>query len=86
MPIHDLGYRAWPGKYSSELLRFWVIATSGIRVVGRNTWVRRVLLAAWLPTFGLAAVIFGYERLLENRDVAFTASAARDTVLGELGS
>ena len=86
MPIHDLGYRAWPGKYSSDLFRFWVIASSGIRVVGRNTWVRRMLLAAWLPTIGLAAVIFGYERLLENQEVAFTSSEARNSVLGELGS
>jgi ABC-2 type transport system permease protein len=86
MPIHDLGYRAWPGKYSSDLLRFWVIASSGIRVVGRNTWVRRVLLAAWLPTFGLAVVIFGYERLLENRGVALTAPEVRNSILGELGN
>jgi ABC-type transport system involved in multi-copper enzyme maturation permease subunit len=85
MPIHDLGYRAWPGSYSSDLFRFWVIAASGIRVVGRNTWVRRVLFAAWLPTFGLAAVIFGCERLVENRAVALTAPEARGSVLGELG-
>src|SRR6188508_1738084 len=84
MPIHDLGYRAWTGKYSSDLFRFWVIASSGIRVVGRNNWVRRALLAAWLPTFGLAAFIFGYERLLENREVAMTATEARGLV-GELG-
>lgn len=86
MPIHDLGYRAWPGKYASDLLRFLVIATSGIRVVGRNTWVRRVLLAAWLPTFGLAGVIFGYERFLENRHVALTSAEIRSSFLAELGN
>src|SRR5687768_6580221 len=86
MPIHDLGYRAWPGRYSSDLFRFWVIASSGIRVVGRNTWVRRALLAAWPPTVGLAAVIFGYERLLENRGVALSGSEARGLVLGGLVS
>jgi ABC-2 type transport system permease protein len=85
MPIHDLGYRAWPGRYSTDLFRFCVIASSGIRVVSRNTWVRRVLLAAWLPTFGLAAVIFGYERLLENRQVGLTGAEARSTAFGELG-
>lgn len=85
MPIHDLGYRAWSGKYSSDLFRFSVIASSGIRVVGRNTWVRRVLLAAWLPTFGLAAVLFGYERLLENRKVAMTGAEIRGSVIGDLG-
>lgn len=86
MPIHDLGYRAWPGKYSSDLFRFWVIASSGIRVVGRNTWVRRVLLAAWLPTIGLAAIIFGYERLLENRGAAWTSSEFGRSAYGELAS
>jgi ABC-2 type transport system permease protein len=85
MPIHDLGYRAWPGKYSSDRLRFWVIASTGIRVAGRNKWLRKVLLAAWLPTFGLAALIFGYERLLENREIALTTSEVRHSVLGELG-
>lgn len=85
MPIHDLGYRAWPGEYVSSRLRFWVIASGGIRVVSRNTWVRRMLLAAWLPTIGLAGVIFGYERLLENRSVALTSSELRGTLIGELG-
>lgn len=84
MPIHDLGYRAWPGRYASDLFRFSVIATSGIRVVGRNTWVRRVILAAWLPTFGLAAVIFGYERLLENRQVALSSSELRNSMIADL--
>ena len=86
MPIHDLGYRAWPGKYASDLFRFSVIATSGIRVVGRNTWVRRVLLAAWLPTFGLATVIFAYERFLENRHVALSSAEIRNSFIGELGN
>jgi ABC-2 type transport system permease protein len=86
MPIHDLGYRAWPGKFSSDFFRFWVIASSGIRVVGRNAWLRRVLLAAWIPTFALAAIIFGYERLLENRDLAMSTSEVRNSVLGELGN
>ena len=84
MPIHDLGYRAWPGEHSTGLFRFRVIASGGIRVVARNTWVRRVLLAAWLPTFGLAAVFFGYERLLENREAALTSSEVRSSVLGDL--
>lgn len=85
MPIHDLGYRAWSGKQSSDKLRFWVLAATGIRVVGRNTWLRRVLLAAWLPTFALAAIIFGYERMLENREFALSTSEIRETMLGELG-
>jgi ABC-2 type transport system permease protein len=84
VPIHDLGYRPWPGGYSSRVLRFGVIATAGVRVVGRNNWVRRVLLAAWLPTIGLAAVFFGYERLLENRRAALTSAEVRSSVLNDL--
>ena len=84
MPIHDLGYRAWPGKYSSDLFRFWVIASSGIRVVGRNTWVRRMLFVAWLPTFGLAAIIFSYERMLEHREFAMSPAEVRSSIVGEL--
>ena len=85
MPIHDLGYRSWPGKYSSDFFRFWVISASGIRVVARNKWLRRMLLAAWLPTVGLAVIIFGYERMLENRDRAFFAAEIQGSVFGQLG-
>ena len=84
MPIHDLGYRAWPGAYSLDRLRFWVIALSGIRVVARNAWVRRMLVAAWLPTVGLAAIIFGYERLIENQSVAAASPEIRGSLAGQL--
>lgn len=85
MPIHDLGYRGWSGRSLPNLLRFWVIATSGVRVVGRNAWVRRILLAAWLPTFALAAIIFGYERMLEERRVAMMPAEARQSWIGSMG-
>jgi len=84
LPIHDLGYRAWAGRRSSGLFRFAVIASAGVRVVGRNAWVRRVLLAAWLPAVGLAVAFFAYERLLEDRRVALTGAEVRGSVLAEL--
>ena len=86
MPIHDLGYRGWPNKYASDLFRFWVIASSGIQVVGRNTWVKRMLLVAWLPTFVLAAILFGYERLLDHREFASAPTDIRETILANISS
>lgn len=86
MPIHDLGYRKWSGRSSSSLLRFWVIALSGIRVVARNAWVRRIMLVAWLPTFALGAIIFGYERMLEEQKVTSAPLEVRRSLIDTFDS
>jgi len=69
VPIHDLGYRGWKGKLSPYAMRWWVIATNGIRIAWRSFWLRRMLLLAWAPalTLGLGFFLFEqYREVLEN--------------------
>ena len=49
MPILDLGYRNWTGDRSSESLRWTVVATTGISLVWRGTWLKRIMLFATFP-------------------------------------
>lgn len=81
MPIHDLGYRRWSGKLSPTWWRATAIAQGGIQVVLRNKWVRRVLLAAWLPTIVFGIFFFSYEKYLQVVEEFPTAQIAQDSVL-----
>ena len=49
MPILDIGYRKWSGNRSPEWLRWAVVATTGISLVWRGTWLKRFLLFASFP-------------------------------------
>ncbi len=49
MPILDLGYRPWTGARSGEWWRWSVVARTGISLVWRGTWVKRILLFATIP-------------------------------------
>lgn len=66
MPIHDLGYRGWTGKRSSENLRWFVIAETGIRLAWQSRWVRRMMFAAWLPCLYFAAALFFFEQSMRQ--------------------
>lgn len=61
MPIHDLGYRAWTGTFTSLLLRWWVIAENGVVIAWKNLWLRRVTLLAWIPALYFGVLFFAYE-------------------------
>ncbi len=62
VPIHDLGYRPWEGRTTPQLLRWWPIAQSGIKIAWKNYWLRRLLLLAWIPAFYLGIGFFVYEQ------------------------
>lgn len=61
MPIHDLGYRKWDGKPSPHVMRWAVIAGTGIRLAWRGHWLRRMLLVSWLPVVAMGVFLFIYE-------------------------
>jgi hypothetical protein len=65
MPIHDLGYRAWKGRSTSLLLRWWVIAENGIAIAWKNLWLRRVTLLAWVPALYFGLLFFAYESYVQ---------------------
>lgn len=65
MPIHDLGYRAWTGSFTSLLLRWWVIAENGVVIAWKNLWLRRVTLLAWIPALYFGVLFFAYETYVQ---------------------
>jgi ABC-2 type transport system permease protein len=64
MPIHDLGYRAWNGARSGQLLRWTVVAQNGFARAWNSRWLRRLLIFAWIPATYFGAVFFLYERAM----------------------
>ena len=66
MPVHDLGYREWDIERSSGMHRWSVIAATGIRLAMRSSWLRRLLLVAWLPATTVGMMFFAYEQAVNS--------------------
>ncbi len=71
MPIHDVGYRSWSGKLTSTWSRWRTITDAGLATALKSRWVRRALLASWIPVIYLGTCFFGFERLIDQRDIDF---------------
>ncbi|MBI4568033.1 MAG: hypothetical protein HY719_06505 [Planctomycetes bacterium] len=52
MPIHELGYRPWAGRFRPKLFRWWPIVTSGLRIQFRSK-----LLLVTLILFGAVSFL-----------------------------
>src|SRR5438128_9019128 len=57
MPIFDQGYQHWQGPLSGHTWRWLAIVRHGVRVQGRNLFLRLLLLFAWLPALALVATV-----------------------------
>ncbi len=68
MAIHDVGYRAWKGSLNSPWTRWTVITRTGVRRAWQSTWLKRMMLFAWIPAVWFAAGFFLWEQLLLNQD------------------
>ncbi len=66
MPIHDVGYRKWKGTLTSTWSRWWVITEAGIAAAFKSRWIRRMLLASWIPVLYLGGVFFAFEKIMET--------------------
>ena len=66
MPIHDLGYRPWKGELGGALARTQAIAEAGIKLTGKNRWLRRMLIVAWLPVLYWGIAFFFVGQSLEQ--------------------
>ncbi|MCU0711922.1 MAG: ABC transporter permease [Pirellula sp.] len=56
MPILDIGYREWQGERSPAWTRAWVVASTGVSLVWRGMWIKRLLMLMVMPS--LVAAIF----------------------------
>ncbi len=68
MPMHDVGYRAWKGELTSIISRWWMIAQTGIAIAFRSQWIKRMLLAAWMPIVAIGSFFFVFENYLSDRN------------------
>jgi hypothetical protein len=70
MPQHEVGYRPWSGKKTSQASRWWIIAETGFQSALKSTWVKRILFVAWLPIFYWGTIFFVLENALVAPNVA----------------
>lgn len=66
MPIHDVGYRQGQPPEGHPWLRWLVIAEAGIRLAWKNSWLRRMMFFAWMPTAFFGFCFFMYEQSFKN--------------------
>jgi ABC-2 type transport system permease protein len=57
MPIFDQGYQHWKGALSGHAWRWLAVVRHGVRVQGKNLFLRLLLLLAWLPALALVAAV-----------------------------
>ena len=62
MAIHNLGFRNWDGVPNSPMLRWAVITQVGVKRAWQSAWLRRMLIAAWLPAVGFGILFFFIEQ------------------------
>ncbi|MGI9517657.1 MAG: ABC transporter permease subunit [Pirellulaceae bacterium] len=65
MPIHDVGYRNWSGPLTSAMTRWWTISEAGIRTALKSRWIRRAMLASWLPVIYFGVCFFLFEKMMD---------------------
>jgi len=57
MPIFDQGYQHWSGTLSGHTWRWLAITRHGVRLGMKNTFIRFILLLAWVPAAALAGLL-----------------------------
>ncbi|MEM6468877.1 MAG: hypothetical protein AAF802_04860 [Planctomycetota bacterium] len=78
MPVHDLGYRKWPGERTARWTRPLVIARGGISLILKRRWLKFILIVAWLPVLFPAFGIFAFEYSSTEPDM-------QEAIIGMLG-
>lgn len=64
MPINDVGYRSLKSRTESSLFRWLAICRIGVQLALKSKWVKRIMLAAWLPVTYWAAGFFVFEKAI----------------------
>jgi ABC-2 type transport system permease protein len=58
MPIYDLGYRHWSGRWTSHPYRWWVITRQGIGLLVRRKLFIALMFASMIPFLVRAVMIY----------------------------
>lgn len=85
MPLLDVGYRTWTGERTYASTRWLVVASTGIRLIWRGTWLKRLMVVLLIPS-AVALFFFGvFEQSAEDPNYSniirsvFAAREARAT-------
>ncbi len=74
MPILDVGYRTWEGRRTPAFARWFVVAGTGISLVWRGTWLRRLLIFICLPSLVALAAVAIFEQSISDPSMRPMAS------------
>lgn len=66
MPILDVGYRPWQGHRTARWTRMWVVAETGVRLVWRNAWLKRLLFFMTAPSLIVALLVGAFEQTVDR--------------------
>ncbi len=77
MPLHDVGYRGWPGRRLAAGHAVGVIMTTGIRLAWASRWLRRALLFAWSPALLFGTSFFAFEQAVDEGRLSSMREGAR---------
>ena len=66
MPLLDIGYRNWNGPRTPRWSRALVLATNGIHLVWKGTWLKRVLLFMVVPALIAGVMVAAFEQVIDR--------------------
>jgi len=66
MPLLDVGYRKWDGCRTPRWSRALVLATTGIHLVWKGTWLKRVLMFMAIPALVAGVFVATFEQTIDR--------------------
>jgi len=85
MPVHDLGYRSWGGVVRGSVSRVLAIAETGCRLALKSTWVKRILLFAWMPILFWGSGLYFAEQTLQESTSSLLERSSAERAMQEIG-
>ena len=62
MAMHDLGYRSWDEDAPFRKFSWLSISRYGVRLAWKSQWLKRIVIFAFMPFFGLLVAVFFFEQ------------------------
>ncbi|MCE2752424.1 MAG: ABC transporter permease [Pirellula sp.] len=66
MPLLDIGYRKWEGEKTPRSTRSLALASTGIHLVWKGTWLKRILMFMAIPALIAGIFVATFEQTLDR--------------------
>ena len=66
MPLLDIGYRKWEGEKTPRSTRSLALASTGIHLVWKGTWLKRFLMFMAIPALIAGIFVAAFEQTLDR--------------------